>query len=124
MTTGSSFQWIDQPLLERVYAIDLSNRLRSLIESIKNYSSQTTPKDRLNFFLLALAEAEGEPSGNGWVRLPLAFTHEVISEAIDTSRVTVSRLLSSYKKVGYVRKEGRSLQIHEGFLQQIVEMRQ
>ncbi len=61
-------------------------------------------------FLLETA-ADGEIS-NGTVRVRLAMTHEEISQLIGTSRETITRLLSEFRRNDFVELKGSMLTIH------------
>ena len=67
--------------------------------------------ERFARFLLETA-ADGEVS-NGKVRVRLAMTHEEISQLVGTSRETITRLLSEFKKNAMVELKGTMLIIHD-----------
>jgi len=66
--------------------------------------------ERFARFLLETA-ADGEVS-NGKVRVRLAMTHEEISQLIGTSRETITRLLSEFRKNAMAELKGSTLIIH------------
>jgi len=66
--------------------------------------------ERFARFLLETA-ADGEVS-NGTVRVRLAMTHEEISQLVGTSRETITRLLSEFKKNEMAELRGSMLIIH------------
>ena len=66
--------------------------------------------ERFARFLLETA-AEGEVS-NGKVRVRLAMTHEEISQLVGTSRETITRLLSEFRKNAMAELKGSTLIIH------------
>lgn len=66
--------------------------------------------ERFARFLLETA-ADGEVS-NGEVRVRLAMTHEEISQLIGTSRETITRLLSEFRKNATAELKGSMLIIH------------
>lgn len=66
--------------------------------------------ERFARFLLETA-ADGETS-NGTVRVRLALTHEEISQLIGTSRETITRLLSEFRKNALAELKGSMLIIH------------
>jgi len=66
--------------------------------------------ERFARFLLETA-ADGEVS-NGKVRVRLAMTHEEIPQLVGTSRETITRLLSEFRKNAMVELKGSTLIIH------------
>ncbi|HVK04779.1 MAG TPA: Crp/Fnr family transcriptional regulator [Armatimonadaceae bacterium] len=78
----------------RAVLATLAARLR---ESVDQTTARQTRdvKGRLAHYLLERARADGEPTGNGRVRLRLNETREAIAARIGAKRETVSRALSS-----------------------------
>jgi len=66
--------------------------------------------ERFARFLLETA-ADGEVS-NGTVRVRLAMTHEEISQLVGTSRETITRLLSEFRRNDFAELKGSMLIIH------------
>jgi CRP/FNR family transcriptional regulator, cyclic AMP receptor protein len=66
--------------------------------------------ERFARFLLETA-AEGEVT-NGEVRVRLAMTHEEISQLVGTSRETITRLLSEFRRKDMAELKGSTLIIH------------
>ncbi len=66
--------------------------------------------ERFARFLLETA-AEGEVS-NGTVRVRLSMTHEEISQLVGTSRETITRLLSEFRRNAMAELRGSTLIIH------------
>ncbi len=66
--------------------------------------------ERFARFLLETA-ADGEVS-HGKVRVRLAMTHEEMSQLVGTSRETITRLLSEFKRNSLVELKGATLIIH------------
>ncbi len=66
--------------------------------------------ERFARFLLETA-ADGEIS-NGTVRVRLAMTHEEISQLVGTSRETITRLLSEFRRNDMAELKGSTLIIH------------
>ena len=66
--------------------------------------------ERFARFLLETA-ADGEVS-NGTVRVRLAMTHEEISQLVGTSRETITRLLSEFRRNEFAELKGSMLIIH------------
>jgi CRP/FNR family transcriptional regulator len=67
--------------------------------------------ERFARFLLETS-ADGEVT-NGTVRSRLAMTHEEISQLVGTSRETITRLLSEFRKNEMVELKGSTLIIHD-----------
>jgi CRP/FNR family transcriptional regulator len=67
--------------------------------------------ERFARFLLETS-ADGEVT-NGTVRARLAMTHEEISQLVGTSRETITRLLSEFRKNEMVELKGSTLIIHD-----------
>jgi len=78
---------------------------------VRSVGLSHTISERLAKFLLE-SSAEGRVS-NGVVRARLALTHEHISQLIGTSRETITRTLSEFRKKGIVELRGASLIIHD-----------
>lgn len=66
--------------------------------------------ERFARFLLDTS-ADGEMS-NGTVRVRLAMTHEEISQLVGTSRETITRLLSEFRRNDFAELRGSTLIIH------------
>lgn len=58
-------------------------------------------EDRLRHLLVLLKRELGQPSGSG-VRLSVRLTHQQLANAIGTTRVTVTRLLSQLQEEGWL----------------------
>jgi CRP/FNR family transcriptional regulator, cyclic AMP receptor protein len=54
----------------------------------------------------------GNENGNGEIHLKISYTHEEIAEMIGTSRETVTRLLTGFKKRKLISLKGSELVIH------------
>jgi CRP/FNR family transcriptional regulator len=67
--------------------------------------------ERFARFLLQTAAADGEMS-NGTLRVRLAMTHEEISQLVGTSRETITRLLSEFRRNDMAELKGSMLIIH------------
>lgn len=62
-------------------------------------------EERLRHFLLLLKQQVGQPVGSG-TRLTVRLTHQQLANAIGTTRVTVTRLLSQLKDEGWLAIDG------------------
>ena len=64
--------------------------------------------------LLALAEAYGEPTPSGAVRLPLRLTQSELAALVGASRVRVNQVLVAYQEQGYLSSDPRQhLTLHD-----------
>jgi len=77
-------------------AQQLGETYHSAIAEMRTIGLSHSVGERLARFLLDLAAGHHET--NGEIRLTLALTHEEIAQMIGTSRETVTRLLSDFKK--------------------------
>jgi CRP/FNR family transcriptional regulator, cyclic AMP receptor protein len=77
---------------------------------VRSVGLSHTISERLAKFLLE-SSAEGQVT-NGVVRARLALTHEDISQLIGTSRETITRTLTEFRKKDIVELEGSTLIIH------------
>ncbi len=57
-------------------------------------------EDRLRHFLLLLKQEVGQPIHEGETRISVRLTHQQLANAIGTTRVTVTRLLSQLREEG------------------------
>jgi CRP/FNR family transcriptional regulator len=79
-------------------------------DQIRALSLTNTAAERLAQLLLAWCVESGRPSASG-LRIPVAMTHEEISQMIGTSPETVTRLLESFreKKLASVRRSSMTV---------------
>ncbi len=89
-------------------AEQLSHNYYTAYEEIRTLGLTTSPGEKFAKLLLAWA-AEGP--GNGSHQVRLTFTHEEIAEMIGTTRETVSRLFSEFKKKQLLQVKGATLTI-------------
>jgi CRP-like cAMP-binding protein len=66
--------------------------------------------DRLHQLLHWLGRRFGQPDDRG-LRLDLPLTHQLLSELVGTTRVTVTKLLSQFEAAGWLRRNQRQLWI-------------
>jgi CRP/FNR family transcriptional regulator, cyclic AMP receptor protein len=78
---------------------------------VRSVGLSHTISERLAKFLLE-SSAEGQVA-NGVVRARLALTHEDISQLIGTSRETITRTLSEFRKMEIVELKGSTLIIRD-----------
>lgn len=92
-------------------AEQLSRNYYAAYEEIRTLGLSSSPSERLAKLLLSWA-AEAARSGDPQ-HLRLTLTHEEIGEMIGTTRETVSRLFSDFKKKQLVQIKGSALIIHD-----------
>src|SRR5271166_4899730 len=91
-------------------AEQLSRNYYTAYEEIRTLGLTSSPAEKLAKLLLGWCKAA--PNGNGDIQqVKLTLTHEEIAEMIGTSRETVSRLFSEFKKRQLVQLKGATLQI-------------
>src|SRR5690349_19546017 len=90
-------------------AEQLSQNYYTAYEEIKTLGLTTSPSEKFAKLLLTWsAEAKDEAKG---LQLRMTLTHEEIAEMIGTTRETVSRLFSEFKKKQLVNVKGATLTI-------------
>lgn len=88
-------------------AEQLSRNYYSAYEEIRTLGLTTSPTEK--FAKLLLTWYPKKPQGNGGAHLRLTLTHEEIAEMIGTTRETVSRLFSDFKKKQLLEVKGSTL---------------
>jgi len=89
-------------------AQQLSRHYYSAYEEIRTLGLTSSPGEKLAKFLLSW---ESRPGRNGIHHMKLTLTHEEIAEMIGTTRETVSRLFSDFKKRQLLEVKGSTLVI-------------
>jgi CRP/FNR family transcriptional regulator, cyclic AMP receptor protein len=89
-------------------AEQLSRNYYAVYEGIRTLGLTNSPAERLAKLLLGWSNAPGNGDS---VPVKLTLTHEEIAEMIGTTRETVSRLFSEFKKRQLVQLKGASLTI-------------
>lgn len=87
----------------------LSNQCQNAFEQIRALGLSHSAREKLARVLLEWA-ANGEPTPDG-VRVKLAMTHEEIAQMIGTSRETVTRILTEFRKKRMALIKGSNLLI-------------
>lgn len=90
-------------------AQELSHNYYSAYEEIRTLGLTSSPGQRLAKLLLGWSTERGESSHSP--HLHLVLTHEEIAEMIGTSRETVSRLFSDFKRKQLIQSKGSTLRI-------------
>jgi CRP-like cAMP-binding protein len=86
------------PRLAHVVLQQMVRRMRQT-EALLAIAGQRRVEDRLYSLLLLMQQEMGQPVGEG-TRLEVRLTHQNLANAIGTTRVTVTRLLSKLKSEG------------------------
>jgi len=100
-------------------AEQLSSNYYTAYEGIRTLGLTTSPSEKFARLLLSWAGDGGQ--ANGLVQIKLTLTHEEIAEMIGTTRETVSRLFSDFKKKQLLQVKGSALIIrNKSALEKIV----
>lgn len=92
-------------------AEQLSLNYYTAYEEIRTLGLTTSPAQKFAKLLISWCPARA--GSNGHVQIRLTFTHEEIAEMIGTTRETVSRLFSQFKKKQLLELKGSTLLIHD-----------
>lgn len=84
--------------------VQLQRRLQQT-EAFLALNSQRRVGDRLQQLLLLLTKDVGEEKPNG-LRLKVRFTHQQLAELVGTTRISVTRILGSFRKEGWLSIDG------------------
>ncbi len=76
-------------------------------ESFLFIAGRRRVKERLQHLLLLLKQEIGQPVANG-TRLSIRLTHEEIASACCTTRVTITRLMSTLHKQGFISFDSKN----------------
>jgi CRP/FNR family transcriptional regulator len=87
-------------------AEQLSRNYYTAYEGIRTLGLTNSPAERFAKLLLGWCNTSGDP-----VQVKLTLTHEEIAEIIGTTRETVSRLFSQFKKKQLLQLKGATLTI-------------
>jgi CRP/FNR family transcriptional regulator len=90
-------------------AEQLSRNYYTAYEEIRTLGLSTSPSEKFAKLLLSWTTKSKESDGSSQVKLTL--THEEIAEIIGTTRETVSRLFSEFKKKQLLQLKGSTLVI-------------
>jgi CRP/FNR family cyclic AMP-dependent transcriptional regulator len=102
-------------------AEQLSRNYYTAYEEIRTLGLAASPAEKFAKLLLSWT-ADSKEGTNGSQQLRLTLTHEEIAEMIGTTRETVSRLFSEFKKKQLLQVKGATLTIrNKPALQRIVE---
>ena len=96
---------IGQPSLARQFFSQFSDRLIKSQQLLSIVAIKSV-EERLKQLLLMLKQEMGQPVTGG-VRLQVRFTHQHLAEALNTTRVTVTRILGSFQNQGLIYFDDR-----------------
>jgi len=88
----------------------LSVELRRAYHQVARIALASTARAKLAGLLLDWADQNAQPAASE-VRLQLRMTHEEIGELVGSSRETIARILSDFRRRGLIQIEGRSITI-------------
>lgn len=101
-------------------AQQLSRNYYTAYEEIRTLGLSASPSEKFAKLLLTWSTKSAQSDGSSQVKLTL--THEEIAEIIGTTRETVSRLFSEFKKKQLMQSKGATLVIRSRFaLEKIVQ---
>src|SRR5207344_2128409 len=102
-------------------AQQLSRNYFTAYEEIRTLGLAASPSEKFAKLLLSWSTKPSE-NGDGTSNVKLTLTHEEIAEIIGTTRETVSRLFSEFKKKQLMQAKGATLVIRSRFaLEKIVQ---
>jgi len=102
-------------------AEQLSRNYYAAYEEIRTLGLTTSPAEK--FARLLLSWYPDNPPANGQVQVRVTLTHEEIAEMIGTTRETVSRLFSAFKKKQLLEVKGSTLVLRsKGALEKLVHV--
>ena len=90
-------------------AEQLSRNYYTAYEEIRTLGLASSPSEK--FAKLLLSWSTKSVPENGFAQVKLTLTHEEIAEIIGTTRETVSRLFSEFKKKQWLQLKGSTLVI-------------
>jgi CRP/FNR family transcriptional regulator, cyclic AMP receptor protein len=100
-------------------AEQLSRNYYTAYEEIRTLGLTTSPAEKFAKLLLSWSEESKDPAKPAEVRMTL--THEEIAEMIGTTRETVSRLFSEFKKKQLLQVNGATLTLNKSALEKILQ---
>ncbi len=100
-------QFMKDPEVARRVAEQLSRNYFTAYEEVRTLGLTASPSEKFAKMLLAWSTKTLQADGSAQVKLTL--THEEIAEAIGTTRETVSRLFSEFKRKQLVQLKGATL---------------
>lgn len=106
------------PRLSQIVLPQLVRRIQQT-EALLAISGQRRVEDRLQHLLMLMKQQIGQPVAEG-TRIEMRITHQNLANAIGTTRVTVTRLLSKLKSEGLITIDrDRHIILREGSFKNI-----
>jgi CRP-like cAMP-binding protein len=106
------------PRLSQIVLPQLVRRIQQT-EALLAISGQRRVEDRLQHLLMLMKQQIGQPVAGG-TRIEMRITHQNLANAIGTTRVTVTRLLSKLKSEGLITIDrDRHIILREGSFKNI-----
>lgn len=93
-------------------AQQLSEKYQSAQREIRSLGLSQTTSERLAKLLLEWCRKFGDETPKG-VRLSVVLTHEEIAQMIGTTRETITRLLSAFKRNNIIEVKGSNIFVHK-----------
>ena len=110
----------DFPEVAMRVAEQLSKNYFTAYEEVRTLGLSASPAEKFAKLLLSWSTQSAQDDGSSQVKLTL--THEEIAEIIGTTRETVSRLFSEFKRKQLMQARGATLVIRSRFaLEKIVQ---
>jgi len=103
----------DYPEVALRIAQQISRNYYTAYEEIRTLGLAASPSEKFARLLLSWSTKNAQDDGSSQVKLTL--THEEIAEMIGTTRETVSRLFSEFKKKQLMQRKGATLVIRSRF---------
>lgn len=100
-------------------AEQLSRNYYTAYEEIRTLGLTTSPAEKFAKLLLSWSVESKDPAKPAEVRMTL--THEEIAEMVGTTRETVSRLFSEFKKKQFLQVKGATLTLNKSALEKILQ---
>src|SRR5262249_15933265 len=90
----------------------LSHDYHSVYRKVRSLGLSTSAAEKLASLILDWVARDGKPTEQG-TQIRLTLTHEEIGQMISTSRETVTRLLSDFKKESLIHIKGANLVVRD-----------
>jgi CRP/FNR family cyclic AMP-dependent transcriptional regulator len=107
------------PMAAMQAATQLSTIYDSAQRELRSLALSRTSGERLARLLLDWADRRGERSPDG-IRVHVPFTHDELSQMIGTTRETVTRLFSAFRRKKLVTVKGSTIVLREQALRDMV----
>jgi CRP/FNR family transcriptional regulator, cyclic AMP receptor protein len=99
-----------RPRLAVALLQNLAQRNAEFTSRIESFATESTER-RLARSLLRFSERLGSPGDDGSVRM-MAFTHEMLSRYVGTTREVITQYMNRFRKHGYVSYSRRGIHLY------------